>query len=97
MNPTKHIIQDGINDYPQALFHSIFLTSLMNQQVFKRDILMQFIRERLVTFRELKEKQNAEEENKNLDNDEELGETDIKIRKDEKKWNLEIIEYLKKW
>ena len=90
MNPTKHQLLDGINDSPIAMFHSVFLTSLMNQMVFKRDCMMQNIRERLLAF-------TVKNSQKNLENDEVIGESDIKIKKDQKEWNNEIIEYLKKW
>jgi CRISPR/Cas system CSM-associated protein Csm3 (group 7 of RAMP superfamily) len=45
---SRHKQEDGINDDVTALFHPIFLSTLMNQQVFKRDLLEQDIRERLV-------------------------------------------------
>lgn len=44
----KHKVEDGINDDVTALFHPIFLSTLLNQQVLKRDVMNQDIRERLV-------------------------------------------------
>lgn len=42
----KVAIEEGINDLPVAPFHPVFLSSLMNQQVFIRDVMMQDTRER---------------------------------------------------
>jgi len=40
---------------------------------------------------------NSDEKKQNLDNEQVVGESHIKIKKDEKEWKSEIIEYLKKW
>lgn len=55
---------------------------------------MQNIRERLVAFNE---KNNPAENRLNPENDQVEGESDIKIRKDQKDWNAEIIIYLQSW
>lgn len=48
LKAARHKVEDGINNDPTAIFHPIFLSTLMNQQVFKRDVMDQDVRERLV-------------------------------------------------
>lgn len=44
----RHKVEEGINDDVVANFHPVFLSCILNQQVFKRDVMEQDIRERMV-------------------------------------------------
>jgi hypothetical protein len=37
---SKLTIKEGVNEHAVAPFHPVFLSSLMNQQVFKRDVML---------------------------------------------------------
>ena len=96
----KHPLKEGVNEHATAPFHPVFLSSLMNQQVFMRDVMLQNVRERITAFRH---KQQEKQGDKKCDPDQiqEIHganeETDVAIDKYRKDENQKIIDFIQKW
>ena len=87
MKAAQHKTIEGINEHQFAPFHPVFLSSLMNQQVFKRDIMLQDVRDRMATFRKKQLQKAGEKKYDAYENIDAIEETDVAIEKDKKEKN----------